>query len=206
MAATQSLFARSLDPGSPRARMLLGVTRAVAEKGYAAATVSDVVRIAAVSRRTFYEQFTDKEDCFLEAYRAGTEIVIADILEALREFPDEAWRARVTAAIGAFTRTLASEPDFARVFFVDVLGAGPRAVEERRRSFDLFAANWRFLVDRAERQEETIGRVPDLVLHALVGAIAELVLRHILSDGAASLPELTPALSELSVRVIENAG
>ena len=203
--AAESFFDRNLETGSPRARMLLGMTRAVAEKGYARTTVADVVRIAGVSRRTFYEQFEDKEHCFLEAYRAGAGIVMADIFESLREFPDDDWRARVAKGVETFTAALAAQPEFARVFFVDVLGAGPDAVAERRQAFDLFASGWRLLADRAERQDAAIGPVSDLVLHALVGATAELVLRHILSDGAESLPELAPALTELSVRVIENA-
>lgn len=189
-----------------RDRMLLAMTQAVAENGYAATTVADVVRIAGVSRRTYYEQFEDKEHCFLEAYRAGAGRVMEEIFATLREFADEDWRARVQVAVGTFTRVLASEPALARVFFVDVLGAGPSAVEERKRVFDLFAGGWRLLADRAERQEPEITRTPELVLHALVGAIAEVVLRQILSDGAETLPQIAPALTELSVRVIENAG
>ena len=189
-----------------RERMLLAMTQAVAENGYAATTVADVVRIAGVSRRTYYEQFTDKEHCFLEAYRAGAGRVLEEIFATLREFPDEDWRARTQVAVGTFTRVLASEPALARVFFVDVLGAGPAAVEERRRVFDLFASGWRLLADRAERQEPEIGRASDLVLHALVGAIAEVVLRQILSDGPETLPQIAPALTELAVRVVEKAG
>jgi len=192
--------------GSPRDRMLLAMTQAVADKGYANTTVADVVRIAGASRRTYYEHFEDKEHCFLEAYRAGAGRVMEEIFDTLREFPDEAWRARVEVAVTTFTRVLAEEPALARVFFVDVLGAGPSAVAERRRVFDLFANGWRLLADRAERQEPAIERTPELVLHALVGAIAEVTLRQILSDGAESLPELAPALTELAVRVIENSG
>lgn len=190
----------------PRERMLLGMTRSVAEKGYARTTVADVVANAAVSRRTFYEQFEDKEDCFLEAYRAGAGMMMAEIMQAMGEFPGEAWRERAATAVETFTKVLASQPELARVFFVDVLGAGPHAVEERARTFELFASGWRLLADRAAAQEEGIRRAPDWVLHALVGGIAELVLRRILSDGAESLPELAPSLTELSVRVIENAG
>ena len=192
-------------PVPARERMLLAMTQAVAEKGYAAATVADVVRIASVSRRTYYEHFEDKEHCFLEAYRTGAGRVMEEIFDTLRGYDDDDWRARVGVAVETFTRVLASQPALARVFFVDVLGAGPYAVEERRRVFDLFANGWRLLADRAERQEPGIARAPDLVLHGLVGAIAELVLRQILSDGPESLPELAPALTELSVRVIENA-
>jgi len=54
------------------ARMLHAMTRAVSEKGYAKVTVADIVALAGVSRRTFYEHFKDVEDCFVSAYEAGT--------------------------------------------------------------------------------------------------------------------------------------
>lgn len=189
-----------------RDRMLLAMTQAVADKGYVATTVADVVRIAGVSRRTYYEEFEDKEHCFLEAYRAGAGTVMEEIIATLQEFPGEDWRARVEVGVEAFTRVLASQPALARVFFVDVLGAGPAAVEERQRVFEMFANGWRLLADRAERQDPAIRHTPELVLHALVGAFAEVVLRQILNEGAETLTELGPALTELAVRVIENAG
>ena len=56
---------------SQRGRMLAAIAEAVAEKGYAATTVADVVGRAGVSRKTFYEHFADKEECFLAAWDAG---------------------------------------------------------------------------------------------------------------------------------------
>ena len=94
MTRTDSLFFRVLEPdegwlgqkeatgASQRARMLDAISRAVAEKGYARVTVGDVVSMAGVSRRTFYEQFTDKEDCFLAAYATGTDALIREMGEA----------------------------------------------------------------------------------------------------------------------------
>ena len=58
-----------------RARLLEAMVRAVAEKGYEAATVADAVRLAKVSRGTFYELFSSKEACLLAAYQAGYEVL-----------------------------------------------------------------------------------------------------------------------------------
>ena len=71
--------------GAQRARLLEGMTQAVAEKGYADATVTDAVRAARVSRGTFYALFASKEACFLEAYRHGVEVLEARIDAAVRE-------------------------------------------------------------------------------------------------------------------------
>ena len=189
-----------------RARMLDGMARAVAEKGYARATVADVVSRAGVSRKTFYEQFDDKEDCFLAAYRTGSQYVGRDLLSALGELPTEAtWRELLQAGLERYTAVLSADPGFARAFVIDVLGAGPRAVELRRAGQERFIDLFRRLSERAVREDPRLGPVPDLFLCALVGGISELVQRRILAEGAESLPELTPGLVQLATAVIAGA-
>jgi AcrR family transcriptional regulator len=186
--------------------MLDAVTRAVADRGYARMTVADIVARAEVSRRTFYEQFENKEDCFLAAYEAGAQALAADIRAAVRALsPEDDWRTWTRVALESFTTGLASSPDFARVFFVDVLGAGHRAVELRQRVYDLFAERLRILVTHAARRDKSIQPVSDLVLRALVGGIGELVQRHILTEGAASLGKLAPDLAQLAIQMLEGA-
>src|SRR3954465_14879385 len=68
-----------------RAKVLEGMVQAVAEKGYAAATVSDAVRLARVSRGTFYALFASKEACLAAAYRLGSEVLEDRVDAALRE-------------------------------------------------------------------------------------------------------------------------
>jgi AcrR family transcriptional regulator len=216
-ARPESLFFRSLEPAtgwdggraavaaSQRARLLDAITRAVAEKGYGAVTVADVVGRAGVSRRTFYEHFADKEACFLAAYEAGTDAVIGDVVATLGDEGGD-WRDQLAAAMSAYTATLAAEPEFARALLIDVLGAGPRAVELRQQVVDRFVAHWRAVGELACRQEQDLGAVPEVVLRALVGGIGELVQRHVLTEGAETLGALAPVLTQLAVRVIERGG
>src|SRR3954471_7256007 len=91
---------------SQRGRLLDAIAKVVAEKGYAATSVADVIELAGVSRKTFYEHFRDKEACFLAAYDAGVDILLA----TMREAGDTRSRVR------AYLETLAAEPDFARTF------------------------------------------------------------------------------------------
>src|SRR3954454_2857364 len=79
---------------SQRGRMLDAMAQAVAEKGYAATTVADVIAGAGVSRKTFYEQFRDKEDCFLAAYDTGVELLLGALREAGSNEEDLLERAR----------------------------------------------------------------------------------------------------------------
>lgn len=214
---TDPLFFRQLEPvegwlrpdampASQRARMLDAVTRAVAEKGYANITVADIVSLAGVSRRTFYEQFDDKQDCFLAAYETGTDALIGAMVDAVRELGEDApWRQVLEAAVDKYVGTLAEHPEFARTFLIDVLGAGPEAVERRRRVYERFVDQYRFLAVRTSQQEPQLGGIPDVYLQALVGGIGELVQQHILTKGVSTLRELSPVLVQLATAVIEGA-
>jgi AcrR family transcriptional regulator len=183
-----------------RARMLHAITRAVAEKGYAKVTVADVVGLAGVSRRTFYEQFDDVEDCFVDAYEEATRTLLGDVEATIRAAPATNWRDRFGVAIAAYLRGLASDGDVARACLVDVLGAGPRAVEARRHVYEQFVAQMRAL--RHGRRDGR-GDIPDVQFHATVGAVGELVEQHIFERGAESLPELTPTLVRIGWALLE---
>ncbi|MGZ4202871.1 MAG: TetR/AcrR family transcriptional regulator, partial [Thermoleophilaceae bacterium] len=123
---------------SQRGRMLAAMAEAVAEKGYAATTVADVVGRAGVSRKTFYEHFNDKEECFLAAWDAGVETLIGALTRATLE-TDGRWQDRVRAGVRAYLETLAAVPAFARTFLIEVLAAGPRALERRAAVHKRFA-------------------------------------------------------------------
>lgn len=184
--------------------MLRAVTQAVAEKGYAQTTVTDIVGRAGVSRRTFYEQFADKHDCFLAAYEAGTESLVRAMAEAVGELGESpSWRAILDAAVAAYLGMLADHPDFARTFILDVLGAGPVAVARRRAVYDRFVDQYRLLVWLRAKQEPDAEASPDVFLHGLVGGIGELVQLHIADRGATTLRELRPVLVQLATAVIE---
>ena len=219
MARTDSLFFRALEPdegwtgqkeattASQRARMLDAITRAVADKGYSRVTVGDVVSEAGVSRRTFYEQFKDKEDCFLAAYATGTEALIKDMVAASLAVGDDAdWREVLQVAIDSYVGGLAADPEFAKTFLVDVLGAGHAAVELRVQVYEQFVLQYVILARRAAREQPEIGEVPEVYLRALVGGIGELVQQHLLTKDAKTLPELAPVLVQLVTAVIQGAG
>ena len=115
---------------SQRERLLRSVIAAVSETGYLAVTISDIVRRARVSRVAFYAHFADKEDCFLTATAEGRELMIARIVSATRALPAEASDDEMLrVAFRAYLSFLAGEPAFARVFYIHMPTAGPRAVD-----------------------------------------------------------------------------
>jgi AcrR family transcriptional regulator len=100
-----------------RARLLEAMVQAVAEKGYEAATVADAVRLARVSRGTFYELFDSKEACLLAGYRVGYEVLEERISSAVREAKH--WREELRLGIRAYLQTLEQDPLFARVYLLE---------------------------------------------------------------------------------------
>ena len=95
-------LAPSLVAASQRARLLEATGRAVAEKGYAAATIDDIVRGAGVSKKTFYEHFPDKLGCFLAAYEAASDELLEHVRAAQEGSGD--WVERTRAGIHAYLR------------------------------------------------------------------------------------------------------
>ena len=182
---------------SQRGRMLGAMADAVAAKGYAATTVADVVAGAGVSRKTFYEHFRDKEECFLAAFDAGVDLLLAAIVAAQPQ--DDSWIALMRARVRAYLDTLASNPAFARTFLIEVFAAGPRALERRADVLRRFARLFRDLHDEARRQFPQLPPVPEAIYVAAVGAINELVSDFAREGRAAELPELEDTLLYLQV-------
>lgn len=124
---------------SEREQLLEAMVRVAAEKGYEATTVSDVVELAGVSRATFYENFEGKEDCFLEAYDAVIDVLVAHVTSAFESAAGEPWPRRIAVGLGALVELLAAEADIARMAMVEVTAAGDDARERYRAALARFA-------------------------------------------------------------------
>jgi len=115
--------------GSQRERMLRAMAEAMAERGYVATPVAEIIRRAGVSRETFYQQFASKQDCFL----AGLE----QALDGLRGAMGTALAGegepveRFDRLIGIYLDALASDPATARLFLIEIYAAGPDVARRR---------------------------------------------------------------------------
>jgi AcrR family transcriptional regulator len=110
-----------------RARMYGGMIEAVSERGYPQTTVAHVIAYAGVSRRAFYEQFQNKEMCFLATY----DIIVARARKLVLDAwgSERGWANRLHAACKALLDDVAEQPKGPRLVLVDSLGIGPRARE-----------------------------------------------------------------------------
>lgn len=192
--------------GSQRARLVEGMIQAVAEKGYANATVADAVRAARVSRGTFYAQFASKEDCFLEAYKYGIDVMVDRIRTAIRATaPDANWQERLRTGLRAYLETLSGEPRFARTHLFEVHLAGPKAGAARDEALRAFADRYRssFRAALAERPEL---RMPsDDALFILSAGVDQLICARVRAGALDTLPDLTDELTLTAVAFLEGA-
>ncbi|HET7177384.1 MAG TPA: TetR/AcrR family transcriptional regulator, partial [Solirubrobacterales bacterium] len=111
-----------------RERLIAGLAEAVAEHGYSGTTIAHITRHAAVSRRTFYEHFASKDECFVAAYDTVMAELRARVAAAIEAKGDD-WPRAIKAGIAAMLGFLAAEPHLARLCMVEALVAGPVVVE-----------------------------------------------------------------------------
>jgi AcrR family transcriptional regulator len=186
---------------SQRDRMLAAMAEAVAEKGYARVAVADVIERARVSRRTFYEHFDNKEECFLVAYDAAVELVLGAIDEAVSAAEPD-WLAAASAGTKRYLETLAANPALAKTFLVEVLAAGPVALERRAAVHQRFADQQAAIYAAARARSDELPALPPHVFRACVGAVNELVTEHLAQQGPDSLPELLEAILDVEVALL----
>jgi AcrR family transcriptional regulator len=123
---------------SQRERLREAMIRVAAAKGYEATTVADVIEIAGVSEDAFYETFADKQACFLEAYDAVIDVLVAHVTSAFEAAEGEPWPDRIAAGLRAMIELLAAEADIARMAMVEVTAAGDAARERYRAALARF--------------------------------------------------------------------
>lgn len=181
---------------SQRERLLVAMADAVAEKGYARVSVADAIERAGVSRKTFYEQFANKEACFLAAYEVGVELLLEGIDEAIRTAAPD-WPAAAAAGTEAYLEMLEANPSLARTFLVEILAAGPVALSRRAAVHERFARQLADVHTAARSDLPQLPELPDYVFRACVGAINELVVERLTAVGTEGLTELTDALLDV---------
>ena len=178
-----------------RERLIAGLAEAVAENGYASTTIAHITRHAAVSRRTFYEHFSSKDECFVAAYDT--------VMKELRELVSEAfegeddWAHAVKAGLAAMLSFLTAQPNLARLCMVEALVAGPVVVERHDAAIESLIPY--FKAGREGRSKEVLARLSPTTEEALVGGMVSLISRRIFAGRTDELEALLPDLVEFAL-------
>lgn len=180
---------RELVAENQRERLLNGVVDAVAEHGFNATTIGRITDAAKISRRTFYEYFRGKEDCFLAAYSMIDEHVRGAMLAASQAA--DPWSEQVRERLAALLDVLSRDLAVTRFYLVEPLAAGGEIAARYRDAMQLLAE-----MVRPPASPEMDVEVRDQVL---MGGIATLISRRLKKHGVESLGDLLPDLVELTL-------
>lgn len=172
-----------------RDRIFASLAAVCAEKGYSATTVEAVIVHAGVSRRTFYDLFDDKEDCFIAAYDLIMERLLREVGQAYSD-GQRPWAQRLAAVLRAVIELFTAEPAIARLVIVEVLAAGRPALAHRDTALQRFAAF--FEAGEAELPAAMEGQA--LLAQAVIGGLYETLYTSTVDDQVERLPELLPDL------------
>jgi AcrR family transcriptional regulator/DNA-binding MarR family transcriptional regulator len=167
-----------------RARLLAAAVRAVEELGYPDTSVADITSRARVSRRTFYELFSDREECLAAALEDILGLIAAELAGA--GLDGLAWRERVRGGLWAILSFFDREPALARVCVVQALRGGPRVLERREGVLARLAG----VVDEGRLGSERAARCTSLTAEGVVGAAFSIVYSRLLRGERGSLTGL----------------
>jgi len=173
-----------------RERLIAAVPAVVAEHGYEAMSVADIVKAAAVSRNAFYKNFSDKQECFATAHDAGHERLFEVLVQPCDD--GATTEERVERSLAAGLDALAAEPNVARLLFVEAPSAG----EEIALRYHEWLQRYGTLLRSAAPEMPSESMPAPEVEGVIVGGIASRVASEVLNGRAAKLPDLVAPLVE----------
>jgi AcrR family transcriptional regulator len=185
-----------------RDRLFSAAAAVFSRLGYADATAEAIAREAGMSKATFYEHFGNKEECILALFDTAVDVVLDALARAAREHAGESPQGRVGASVRAFLDVVAAYPAEAQTLLVEIIGAGPRAMERRDRALARVAQ----YIDDFNRKDAATGQVERLAsphdAFAIVGALVELASRQIRACEPGDVRELEPVLERLVIGLV----
>jgi AcrR family transcriptional regulator len=179
-----------------RERLFAALVAVVAEKGYEATRVADLLELSGVSRSAFYEHFGDKEDCLLAALDAFVGPTIGAIASTNGKPPGEALgEAQARAAFDAIVHLIVEQPATSRMCFVEIYAAGPRAVEKIDRTTDTFQDFIEATLHRMPGREE----MPPEIVRAVFGGLRKIIHTRLYRGEEGGLVDLIPQMWDWSL-------
>ena len=175
-----------------RRRLFDGLRASIGERGYRETTVADIVRHARTSKRTFYDHFPTKEQCFIELLTANNE----DLVDTLRQAidPDAPWQHQVRQAVTAYVHTIEATPAMTLSWIRELPALGEDARPMLRRGFGRLAAALAELSAGPSFGRAGVGPLSPAAAVILVGGLRELTAQTV-EDGASASGIIEPAVA-----------
>lgn len=166
---------------TPRQRLVDALAASIADVGYSATTVADIVRRARTSRRTFYEHFSDREACLVallgDTNRAAIEVISAAV------DPAAPWESQIRQAVQAWIANAESRPAVMLTWIRDLPALGMAARELQKQATEAFITLVQTLSDTDELHAAGIKTVSRQRAIMLIGGLRELTAMTVESGG-----------------------
>jgi AcrR family transcriptional regulator len=176
-----------------RARMLAAMVQECAERGVANVAVAHVVGRSGVSRRTFYEVFADREDCFLAAFDEALASVVRVVLPAFES--QGRWSAKMRAALSALLGSFTTDLAKGRLLIVESLAAGQMARARRHDTILQIIP----IVERGRGEAKAGADPPPLTAEGIVGGVLSVLHARLADERPGDLLELIGPLMSMIV-------
>lgn len=187
------LVPRDFVAQNQRERMLLATIELVAERGYQKTTIELIAKTARVALSTFYEHFSNKEECFLAALDesvAGAAEVFEELLD-----PEQPWPDQIAAGLEVLLEMVVAEPARARLCIVESQAAGGAALARYQAMLESVTPKLR----EGRRFNPRASRLPDGLEIAIAGGLAWLVHQRLVSDRVDELKGLLPEMLQVTL-------
>lgn len=158
--------------------------------GYGPMTVEDIIVTAGISRRSFYDLYSSKDDAFLHTFDSIAGRLFAEVDAAYAEA--EGFEAQIEAALEAILGFFAGHPTYAETCLVQVMAAGPDAVERRNAVLRRFTS---LLLGAVAQELPKRARPPEIIAEGLVGGTYEIMYARVVDGHTNLLPDLLPDLT-----------
>lgn len=185
-----------------RSRLLDALTLALTDQAYADVTIADIVAHARVSRRTFYEQFDNKDACLLALCERLSEQILG--LIAAGYDPTADWVEQLNRVTDTYLQALQMQPALVRTLYIELMQLGDVGLAVRRRISQRFAMFLIMQVELARVREPGKRSLSPALATAIVGGANELILQAIEDGRADRLSDLAPTVSEFMQAVLKS--
>ena len=182
-----------------RLRLMLGITRVISRKSYADATVADILEDVRVSRRTFYENFKDKDDCFLAAYESAHRALVQSIRRSQKGERDPL--KRIILAHQAYLNFFAEEAEVGIAIMKGLYSGSPRITKRYQEALGEFATLLQTLHYQCIQQHSELTPAPEKTYEGLVYGIHQLLLSELTSTENRNLQKILPSILYLTYSV-----
>jgi AcrR family transcriptional regulator len=179
---------------SPKRQAILeGMLEAVGAEGYERTSVRTVLDRTGAYRQAFYDNFGDKDDCYLQAFDAGVKRVEGLMADAAAG--EATWTGKLRAGLGALLEFLDGEPDVGRALIVEVHAAGPQALARRTATMDRVNA----FLDQARAEAGETESPPPIAGEGIAAGIHAIVHSRLATGAQDGFRQLLPELMYFAV-------